>query len=74
MAVEFESAGERVQVGQVFGVGLVDPAGEALIVAGSGGQQGDEVADETGQHTAPARPASSRTTPLTCAVSRVVRR
>lgn len=49
VAVELEAAGERVDIGQVFGSGLVDPAGQALIVAGSRGQKGGEVADEGGE-------------------------
>lgn len=34
--VEFKSAGEGVQVGQILAPGLVDPAAQALIVVGVG--------------------------------------
>ncbi len=44
--VERESTGERVEVGQVLGPGLLDPGGEAFIVASVWGEQGGEVADE----------------------------
>jgi hypothetical protein len=53
-AVELEAAGERVEVGQVLGSGLVDPAGQVFVVVGVGCEQCGEVTDEG------SKPGSSR--------------
>jgi hypothetical protein len=49
IAVEFESACEAVQVGQVSGSGVGDPGGELAVVAFSWGEEFGETADQAGE-------------------------
>lgn len=45
-AVELDAAGERVEVGQVLGPGLLNPPGQVFVVGGVGFGQCGEVFDE----------------------------